>query len=443
MLSFRIILVAVCVFLLSFSSQKVFASDTGVIKLELPDAAAVGMGGAFTGEADRPSAVYYNPAGITQMNTPEVSAGLTWLQPQIKFESATPDNGGTSEMKTQNFLFPDVFVTVPVIKNKLYLGLGESSDFGGGVSWEANSFSQYATVKTSMEDQDYRLVAAYKINDQWSVGAGATNDQSHFEHDVALAQPYGGGNGDALFKANDNAWGFDLATMFKLNDQNQFGLDYKSPIHHQYSGTLYMNNLSSSPTFGPLPYGLGGYANVFGGSSFSTEAIQKLTLPQSVTLGYDLKPTKKWTINFDLEWTDWSQYKQQTTYYPNVNGEQAAILATGNPQARDWTSVWSESVGVQYAVTDKFRVRAGYEHHQTPIPEATVDTEFPDSDSNAYTVGLGYDITKNLTIDIAYVADFYESRNVVNSVDSVLGASLSGKYSAFVNVGTMSLTYKF
>ena len=98
---------------------------------------------------------------------------------------------------------------------------------------------------------------------------------------------------------------------------------------------------------------------------------------------------------------------------------------------------------MQYAVTDKFRVRTGYEHHQTPIPEATVDTEFPDSDSNAYSVGLGYDITKNLTIDIAYVADFYESRNVVNTVDQDLGANLSGKYSAFVNIGTMSLTYKF
>ena len=78
---------------MSFSSQKAFAGDNGVIKLELPDAAAVGMGGAFTGEADRPSAVYYNPAGIVQMNTVEVSAGLTWLQPQIKFESSTPDNG--------------------------------------------------------------------------------------------------------------------------------------------------------------------------------------------------------------------------------------------------------------------------------------------------------------------------------------------------------------
>jgi long-chain fatty acid transport protein len=427
MLSFRIIIVAVCAFLVGLLGQNAFAGDTGLIKLELQDAAAVGMGGAYTGEADRPSAVYYNPAGITQMNSIEVSAGLTWLQPQMKFESST-GNDGTSKEIEDNYLFPNIFVTTPLIKNKLYLGIGESSDFGGGNDFEANGFSQYDTIKDSLEDQDYRLTLAYKITDQWSVGAGVVNDESAFEHDVAIPPSAGGGN--ALFKATDDAWGFDLATMFKLNAQNQFGLDYKSPIHHNYDGTLYMSNLG-------IPASLPPY---FGGSSFSTEATQKLTLPQSVTLGYDLKPTNKWTINFDLEWTDWSQYKNQIIDYPNITNNQAIFLSPGAVQSRNWRSVWSESVGVQYAVTDKLRLRTGYEHHQTPVPEATFDTQFPDSDSNAVTFGFGYDITKNLIIDAAYVAGFEESRNVINSED---GGALNGKYSAFVNIGTMSLTYKF
>ena len=140
----------------------------------------------------------------------------------------------------------------------------------------------------------------------------------------------------------------------------------------------------------------------------------------------------KWTINFDLEWTDWSQYKEQVTTYPNLTSSQNSYLP--GPQSRDWTSVWSESLGVQYAVTDKFRVRTGYEHHQTPVPELTYNTEFPDSDSNAVSFGLGY--------DIAYVADFYQSRNVVNA-DNGFGAFTNGKYSAFVNVGVATLTYKF
>ncbi|MBI3601473.1 MAG: outer membrane protein transport protein [Candidatus Omnitrophica bacterium] len=436
MSSYRYVFGILLLLLLVVGRQEAFAGDSGVIKLELSDAAVAGMGGAYTAQADRPSAVYYNPAGIVQMSTPQVSAGLTLLQPQIEFKSLASGNGNTSSMKRDNYLFPAIFVTSPVMKDKLYLGFGENSNFGAGNDWAADSFSRYDTVKDSIENQDYMLVAAYKINSQWSLGVGAVDDQSKFEHDAAVNNTGGLPDGDALFKAADNAWGFKLGAMFKLNDQNQFGIDYKSPIHHTYDGTLYLNGLS--------PFSLGS-PGFFGSSSFTTRAIQKLTLPQSVTLGYSFKPTHKWILNFDLEWTDWSQYKQQTTFYPDVtSASQIAVLSTGNPQPRDWTSVWSESLGVQYAMTDKLRIRGGYSHHQTPVPEGTFDTEFPDSDYNAYTTGFGYDITKNLSIDVGYVAVFYQSRNVVNSVDTAeFGTQLSGKYREFVNIGTATLTYKF
>ena len=58
---FRYFLLGIAVALVSFIGQNAFAGDNGVIKLDLPDAAAVGMGDAFVGESDRPSAVFYNP----------------------------------------------------------------------------------------------------------------------------------------------------------------------------------------------------------------------------------------------------------------------------------------------------------------------------------------------------------------------------------------------
>ena len=225
-------------------------------------------------------------------------------------------------MNRDNYFFPHVFVATPVYQDKFFIGLGENSDFGAGNDWGANSFSRFDTVKDSIVDQSYMLVGAYKINDQWSVGGGPIDDQTKFEHDTALAQANGVA-GDALFKANDNAWGYTLGSLFKLNDQNQFGLTYKSPIHHTFTGNLYMSGLNNSPTFG----GAGGYSDVFGGPTFTTKAIQKLTLPQSVTLGYSVKPMNKLKINVDLEWSDWSNTKQQTTYYPNVNATQASYFS--------------------------------------------------------------------------------------------------------------------
>jgi long-chain fatty acid transport protein len=433
---FRLTLVAVCAFWTGFITPNALAADNGVFKLEIADAVAAGLGGAFAGQADRPSAVYYNPAGIVQMNTIEASATFTWLQPQIRYNSSDAANNGagyTANMKEDNYYFPTEFISIPLIKDKLYVGIGESSDFGAGNDWEANSFTRYSTVKDSLENQDYRLVAAYKVTNQWSLAVAAVDDQSKFEHDQAINQGAAPtGDGDTLFKANDNVWGFNVATMFKLNEQNQFGLVYKSPLAHRYKGKEYFNNLYTGP---------GGLGGLLGGASLSTKAIQKITLPQSVTLGYSLKPNNKWTINFDLEWTDWARYKTQTTFYPDLTAAQAGALP--GPQLRGWKSVWSESVGVQYAVTDKLRVRGGYAHHQTPVPKSTVNTEFADNDSNAVTAGFGYDLTNNLSLDIAYIAAFYQARNVSNTIDNSLGAFMNGKYSEFVNIGTMSLTYKF
>ncbi len=39
-------------------------------------AIAAGMGGAFVAQADDPSAVYYNPAGLVQLKGTQISAGF-------------------------------------------------------------------------------------------------------------------------------------------------------------------------------------------------------------------------------------------------------------------------------------------------------------------------------------------------------------------------------
>lgn len=430
-------LVAVIVILGGFGVSQALAGDNGVIKLTLPDAAANGMGGAFVGEADRPSAVFYNPAGIVQMNSPEMSAGLTTVSPQLDVKLPS---GDTVQMRRDTFIFPHVYFTSPV-KGNFYFGVGENSNYGAGYDWapdSAASFTRYAMIHDEFDNEDIMIVGAYKINEHLSVAAGPIDDNSRIQRQQKLFQG-ADPDGDFEFKAHDNAWGWTLAGMFRLNDQNQFGLTYKSPIQHTYRGKVYLHDLGdSTPIFGPY----GGWSDVFGGSSFVTRVTQKFRLPQSVDFGYSFRPTPKWTLNFDLEWTDWSGIKESVNSYPDVNPLQAAILATGN-QPRDWHSVLSESAGAQYAVTDQLRVRLGYLHHQTPIGNDTFDTAFYDATFNSVTTGAGFDLTRNLTLDIAYVAAFYTTRKVNNTIGNAFGANLSGKYSQFINIGMATLTYKF
>ena len=180
-------------------------------------------------------------------------------------------------------------------------------------------------------------------------------------------------------------------------------------------------------------------------SSFITNAEEKSVLPQSVMMGYSLKPTTKWTINLDLEWMDWSSTKYQTLTYPNTTAQQSAFLGTWvNPTPANWHSAWSESIGTQYAVTDRFRVRLGYYHHEGVIPDATFNPEIPDSNSNGYTTGFGFDITKRLTLDVAYSVYLFMIREaLLIQFQVVLVGTVDGKYSQYMNIGLVSLTYKF
>jgi long-chain fatty acid transport protein len=281
------------------------------------------------------------------------------------------------------------------------------------------------------------LVGAFKYNEQWSFAVGADNDDSTMEKYKKLSQ-YEQPDGDLKIKMKDSAWGFRLATMYKVNEKHQFGLMYRSPIRHEYEGRTYLNDLTDSGLGGPT------YNTIFGGSSYETRVSTKFVLPQSIVLGYSFKPDAKWVINADLEWLDWSGVKEQSFDFPDeAPGAKLNVLNTGNPQNRDWTSVWSASLGAEYAVVPKLRLRGGYIFHQTPIGNDTFDTAFNDANSHSLTTGFGYDLSSRLTLDMAYAAVFFESRDINNSVDSVFGADLDGKYTTFVNVGTVTLTYKF
>jgi long-chain fatty acid transport protein len=406
-------------------SKVVFAAGSGAYRVEIPDAGAMGMGSAFVGDADTPAAVYYNPAGITQMSSPEVSIGDALIAPRAHM---TQPDGNTVHEQNNEFNIPNFYAVAPIIPNKLSIGFGSGSYFGLGTNWGPNSPLQYATTQANITDVDNSLVAAYQVTNQWSIAASADNDYSRADESYALNNAGLSPNGVAELKGGDDAWGYRLATMYKINDQNQIGLIYRSRIDHNYSGKLSINGAN------PLVYGL---------SSFVGPIDLKTVLPQSVVAGYSFKVTPKWTINADLEWVDWSSTKYQTI---NVTNPTLVGLGVGTPTPEDWHSAWSESIGTQYDVTDHFRVRLGYYHHEGVIPDATFNPNIPDSNSNGYTTGFGVDITKRLTLDVAYSFLVYDSRSITNSVaTSTLtpAGTVDGKYSQYINMGLVSLTYKF
>src|SRR5437899_12652878 len=64
------------------------------------DAAATGQGEAFVAQADDAAAVYYNPAGLTQLKGTTVALGAYWWLPDYRFNGVA----GKDEMDKSSVL---------------------------------------------------------------------------------------------------------------------------------------------------------------------------------------------------------------------------------------------------------------------------------------------------------------------------------------------------
>jgi long-chain fatty acid transport protein len=415
------------------------AAGSGAYRLEVPDAAACGKGSAFVGEANNPSAVYYNPAGLTQMTGNAISMGGALIQPHTKY---TSNAGAESQMQAHSFGIPSLFFVSDLGLQKVSFGIGATSSFGLGTEWNPDSFARYNATQSSVANKDYLLTAAYKVSDQFSVALGMDVDDSTVDKQKKLSQGLGA-DGNFRLKGDSMALGYRIAAMYKINDQHQFGLMYRSAIEHKYKGRVNADDLNTSTALDLNADGTpeSNYNTVFGGSSYQTDVISKSTLPQSIVLGYSYKPDSKWTFNADLEWMDWSSTQNEILTYPNeTNPDRLAVLQNNVPTSRDWNSVIAVALGTQYNVSDRFRVRTGYFYHQSPIPNATWEANLPDSDSHGVTLGTGYDIRRDLTLDLAWSGMIYEKRKINNAV---AGGGISGTYEQWVNLLYATATYKF
>ncbi|MBF0122677.1 MAG: outer membrane protein transport protein [Candidatus Omnitrophica bacterium] len=412
------------VFMVVMSTVSALAAGSGAYRLEVPDAGAAGKGSAFAGEANTPAAVYYNPAGLTQIVGQAVSVGVSLVQPRASYKD---NSGSESHMKAGNFGIPSFYYVYGA--GQFALGVGATSSWGLTTEWHPDGFARYAATKTVMQNKDYLITGAYKVSDQLSLAVSLDIDDSSVDKKKKLDQSaVGGVDGDVRLKGSDTAFGYRLAGMYRFNERHQFGLMYRSQIRHKYEGKVYVDGMD------PVVQGIYGFSS----SSYETTIVSKSTLPDSIVLGYSYKPDDKWTFNADLEWMNWSVVEEEKVDYSSeTNLGRRSFLEQGNPAPKDWESVFSFSLGTEYKMSDRFRLRGGYYHHQSPIPEANWTASLPDADSNAVATGFGYDINKNLTLDMAWSGLFFKDRKIDNPY------APAGTYRQWISLTYATMTYKF
>lgn len=401
------------------------------------DAEASAKGTAFVSEADNPSAVYYNPAGLTQLeDRTHISLGTDFLQSLVKH---TDSSGTETQMRINTHVIPHLYIVDDFGLEDFKIGFGSSTNWGLSTEWAKDSFARYVSTKTEIVNFDNYISLAYALNEDFSIGVGGVIDYSEISKSNNINQL--STDGGAQLKGDDVGFGWNVSGLYKFNEQHQIGLKYQSEIDLEYEGTISLDGLNTTSL---AALSGSSYNAVFGGSSYSTAAEAELILPQQVSLGYTYKYSEDLLFNFGVDWVNWSSLKQEVVSFPEeTDATRLAVLRTATTIPHDYKNVYSFKFGGEYMYTPDLALRVGYYFNQSPIPDETYDTTVPDADVHGINAGFGYRFTDNYSLDFAWTTMLFEDRDINNTVGNSVGADLDGTYENIINIAIVTFNFVY
>ena len=392
---------------MSFSVS--FASG---FRLPEQDSTALGMASAFVGQADNPAAVWYNPAGITQLDGTMISGGVIGIYPELTHENTN----GTTDVSKRDLYLPVHLYATHKLNENIFFGFGINNPFGLSTDWPKTSSTRYVATFSSIVTTEFNPNIAYKFNDDLSAAFGIA--YLHIRATLEKITPTSPLT-DANFRLSGDAdgWGVNAALTYKVSDAVHLGLSYRSRIKENVEGTAEIN-----------------------GTPLSGTGKTSITLPDLTQFGVSYRASDTLTLNTDLEYTMWSTYDKLEI--------ESDVPAFNKTEEKQWKNTWCLRIGGQYKLSDQWKLRAGYLYDQNPVKEEYFETRIPDSDRQGISIGAGYTIG-SVTIDAAYMYLQFNKRTISNSVMDDASVTpkapdaLNGTYRSRAQLAGITIGYKF
>jgi long-chain fatty acid transport protein len=329
---------------------------------------ATARGDAFTATADNPSAIYYNPAGITQLEGTRALLGAYTISLKARVNLDTDDHASFSSTNTEFQLAPQTYLTWKTKDSPVALGIGIYAPFGFAIEYPDDTPFRTLAHKGKIEYLTVNPVFALKVTRSLSIGVGATINYGRAELEQGVLA-----KGDKFrFEGDGVAYGFNAGIQWNPHRMHHFGLNYRSETRLDFDGD---SELEYAGFDVPTPVGPFRVPGVHRREDASAEFV----FPQTVVLGYALTPTDDWIFEANVDWTDWDSLNTVT-----LKQNSGDVLLPFN---------WRSSFIYEFGVTKKFahglRTSVGYIYSENSVPNESFNPIVPDSDRHIFSVGLG------------------------------------------------------
>jgi long-chain fatty acid transport protein len=408
----------------------------------LSEQSVKGLGNAFTGGAaavDDASTIFFNPAGLTELEASSVQAGAYYIAPTVRFNNqgsslfnGTPLSGSEGGDAGVNAVVPNLYANWS-ISDRIKLGVGVNVPFALTTEYESDWVGRYQAVKSQLTTININPAIAAKLTEQLSVGAGVNLQYANAELSNAIdfgliglstglpTQPQ---SADGFVKVEGNDWslGYNLGILYKPDNNTRIGLAYRSAITHQLRGEADFTVPTATAALTQR------------GAFTDTDAKAELKLPDTLSLSIYQKVSPKFALMGDVTWTNWSRFDTLQIDFDNP-----AQPSTVQPQ--NWRDTIRVGLGFNYQVLEQLTLRAGIAYDPTPVKDEYRTARIPDSDRTWLAVGASYKPSDSLSIDIGYAHLFVDDGSI-EQVSRTEG-TLRGKYENQVDIVGVQVNWSF
>lgn len=399
--------VACCLLAHSAEANGIFRNGVG--------ARAAALGGADVAWAEDPlGAMAANPAGLGFLKSTTLNLSLTAVTASGEFTNLANDNGRLSS--DPGFL-PDGAFGIRLGSSPLILGIGVIPDSALSADWRYTDTpggvggTSYGVQRHKSEILVLRSAVGLGLSLGPHVALGATvglvyNQNTLQAPYIFQSQPTLKGL-KTLLDLNTSGFGVNgsVGLLVRPHESLQLGLTYKSPTTVHSSGHASGNLGAQLDTLG-LPLR----------RDFRYDAEVVTTFPQMVTGGVSWRPHSRWRLTLQADWINWANAFDELpiTLTRGNNADVNALV--GSDSLKDvaplrWHDRFVYRVGLEYAVTDHVRLRAGYAYGKSPVPDSTLTPLTAVIMEHTVTAGMGYGWGR-YQFDLAYQLDIPKERRV-------------------------------
>ena len=397
------------------------------------------MGTAYAGAgvlSENASNQWYNPATLAGLRATEISIPLhqVWVDTAFKSDSDGmslfgPQVGqGSGDFDDVEPFVGSAFLAVPISETMTF-GLSIVSPFGTKIEYESGWGNAYLTppppaglgtvtagdfyaTESDLQTVNINPSLGIQLTDNLNVGIGI-NYQT-LDADIR--------NAATRLEGDDDAIGWNLGLTYSPDDNNHFGVAYRSEMSYEVEGDISFSDA------GALLSALGG--NPVAPGSYSGSA--DIDLPASLQLSYAGDLSDRTQLLLGVEWTEWSSLDALVVESPD--------LAFNPTEEFDWENTARYSLGLNHALASGTVLRFGVAKEDSTQSKDNRSAISPDSDRIWVTLGAGFNPTDNMTIDVGYAHIFVDDADISRSDK---GAQLKGTYELDADVIGAQMSYRF